>query len=151
MEMKPGRRPTDRHVRRLATQRASTYIRPIETIQPGTPVVLWCRVSSGPQDANGNNDDQKADLGAAVEARGGNVVGVRAYAGKASEAVAALYNAANEADRAGAVLLAESTSRFARHPRYHPKLRPRLVPGLQELSDLRWVCGDVPLVTLLDT
>jgi len=150
MMRKRGIRRPNRHVRRLASGQASTYIRPIDAIGPGDSVVLWCRVSSGPQDANGNNADQEAELRAAVRARGGTVVDVRTYAGTAGSADAQLYRAANAASRANAVLLAESTSRFARHPEYHPKRRPHLRAGFTQLHDLRWVCGDVTLVTLHD-
>ena len=150
MQRRRGRRPTSRHARRLAANRPSTYIRPLDAIRPDDKVVVWCRVSSGPQDTNGNNDDQEAELRAAVEARGGTVVRVEHFAGRASEADAPLYRAANRAGQAGAVLLAESTSRFTRHPKYHPRRRPHLVAGASELRGLRWVCGDVTLVTLHD-
>ena len=143
-----------RGVRRPKRQRThvtpSTYIQTFETIRPGTLVVLWCRVSSDLQNVSGNNDDQEADLRAAVEARGGAVVAVVTYAGPVVDADAALYRAANVAAQAGAVLLAETTSRFIRHHDYHPKLRPHLTPTANGLRDLRWLCGDVPLVTLLD-
>lgn len=132
------------------SQSPSTIINRIETIRPGTLVVLWCRVSSGLQNVSGNNADQEADLRAAVEARGGIIVDLVAHAGRIVDAEAVLYRAANLAAQHGAVLLAESTSRFIRHPRYHPKLRPHLMPTSVGLLELRWVCGDVPLVTLLD-
>lgn len=146
MQRKRGmRRP-----RRLREyDRPSKYINDIETIRPGTPVVLWCRVSSGPQDATGNNANQEAELRTAVAARGGTLAGVVAHAGRIANADTALFRAAHIAARHGAVLLAESTSRFIRHPRYHPKLRPNLMPTGVGLRELRWVCGDVPLVTLL--
>jgi len=148
MKRKRGIRSTDRHSRRLAANRPSTYIRPFSTIHPSSKVVLWCRVSSGLQNTNGNNNDQEAELRAAVQARGGIVVGVESFAGRFYDADAWLYKAANHAAKAGAVLLAESTSRFARHPNYHPKLRPHLVAGAIELRNLQWVCGNVTLVTL---
>ena len=128
----------------------SIYIRSFGAIQPGDKVVLWLRVSSGLQNASGSNTDQKVELRAVVEARGATVVAVVRFTGPAKEAEADLFEASKSAAEAGAMLLAESTSRFARHPNYHPKHRPHLVPGLQELSDLSWVCGDVPLVTLHD-
>lgn len=130
--------------------RPSTYIHGIETIRSGTPVVLWCRVSSGPQDTTGNNANQAAELRAAVASRGGTLVGVVAHAGRIADADTALFRAANIAVRHGAVLLAESTSRFIRHHRYHPKLRPHFMPTGVGLRELRWVCGDVLLVTLLN-
>ena len=115
--------------------------------------MLWCRVSSGLQNSHGNNDDQEAKLRAAVEDRGGIVVGVIPYVGNASDAevkvLEALYNAANAASRADAVLLAESTSRLARSWQYHPKKLPNSIVGIKELRGLRFVCGDVTLVTLL--
>ncbi len=149
MQRKRGiRRPRRQHKSNLP----STYIHDIETIQPGTKVVIWCRVSKCQQKSRGNNADQETDLHTAVEARGGTVVDVVLWVGRASNgnADAGLYDAANRAARAGAVLLAESTSRYARHPRYHSQHRPHLVAGMIALRDLRWVCGDVMLVTLLD-
>ncbi len=143
-----------RGMRRSRSQRKahcpSTYIQSMDEIKPGTKVWLWCRVSSGLQDANGNNADQEVELLTAVEGLGGIVVGVTAHAGKVSEAEAQLCKVANMASRSDAVLLAESTSRFVRHPNYHPKLRPHLVAGANILRDLCWVCGDVTLVTMLD-
>lgn len=148
--MKPrkrrARRP-DRH-ERLATGRPGTYIDDISAITAATLVWLWCRVSTKWQAERGNLEDQEAALRAAVADFGGTVVGVTRYTGRAWEAEAALYKAATCAARAGAVLLAESTSRFARHPDYHPKLRPHLVAGEDELRNLRFVCGEVTLVTM---
>ena len=147
MQRKRGRR---RSRRQRKQYRPSTYINNIYTIQPGTPVVLWCRVSSGAQSATGNNADQEAVLRAAVESRGGTVVGVVAHAGRIADADDVLCRATNLAAQNGAVLLAESTSRFIRHPHYHQNLRPHLMPTAVGLRDLRWLCGDVVLVTLLD-
>lgn len=142
-----------RGIRRSRGQRkahlASTYIQSIETITPGTPVLLVCRVSHGGQNATGNNGDQEAAMRLAVEKRGGNVIGVEAFVGRAPDAEAWLYGVANKAARAGAVLLAESTSRFTRPHRYLPKHRPHLVAGANELRNLRLICGAVPLVTVL--
>lgn len=150
MKQKRGQRTANRHDSRLAACRPSTYIQPIEAIQPGTNFVLWCRVSSPAQKLNGNNDDQEAELRRAVEARGGIVVGVRKYVGVAWKAESELYDVANEASRCGAVLLAESTSRFARHIDYDPKRRPHLIAGTSALYNLCCVCGNVTLVTLHD-
>ncbi len=105
--------------------RPSTWINSIEEIRPGSFVLLWCRVSSGLQCATGNNADKEAELRAATMARGGVAIEVVAHAGRIADG--ALCRVAALAARHGAVLLAESTSRF-----------------------IRWVCGDVPLVTLLD-
>jgi DNA invertase Pin-like site-specific DNA recombinase len=139
------RRPRGQHPSNLP----STYIHPIEAITPGMKVILVCRVSSGFQSSKGNNDDQEAVLRAALKARGATVEGVKRLVGRAWEVQAELYEAANEASQIDAVLLAESTNRLVRPPRYHPKDRPYLVAGANELCDLPWVCGDVKLVTLL--
>lgn len=150
VKQKRGQRPANRHDRRFAACRPSTYIQPIEAIQPGTNFVLWCRVSTRTQNSNGNNDNQEAELRRAVEACGGTVVGVRKYVGVARKAERELYAAANETSQCGAVLLAESTSRFARHIDYDPKHRPHLVAGTSALYNLCCVCGNVTLVTLHD-
>lgn len=146
MNLKRGVR---RHRGQHPSDLASSQIYPIEAIKPEMKVLLVCRVSDGFQNSKGNNADQEAALRAAVKARGAIVVGVKHIVGRAWEVHAGLYEAANEAIRLGAVMLAESTSRFARPPRFHPKDRPYLVAGANELRDLRWACGDVKLVTLL--
>ena len=128
---------------------ASAYIQWIEKTASGTPLFLLCRVSSDSQNANGNNADQEAGLRTAAEKHGLIVLGVEAYSGRAADAEAWLYGVANKAARAGAALLAESTSRFTRPHRYHPKHRPHLVAGANELRNLPWICGAVPLVTVL--
>lgn len=136
--------------RQCKAHKPSTYIQPIEAIQAGTNFVLWCRVSSPAQKLNGNNDDQEAELRNAIKACGGTVVDVKTCNRAAWKAEKELYAAANEARQHNAVLLAESTSRFTRPCRYNPKFRPYLVAGASQLRDLRWVCGDVTLVTLCD-
>lgn len=147
--MKRRRRGVRRPRRQRKVDHPSTYIRHIdEVVKHGTRVVLWCRVSSRLQNANKNNADQEAELREAVEKRGGTVVDTVPHEGRVVDADAELYQAANLAARKGAVLLAESTSRFARHPHYLPKVRPHLTPTATGLRDLRWVCGEVSLVTL---
>lgn len=128
--------------------RASSHIQWIESIIPGTKVVLWCRVSGRLQKARGNNADQERALRAEAKKRGLEIVGVRSYVGNTANAEAELYHAANLAANAGAILLAESSSRFARNPNFTPP-RPHLVAGFMEWADLRWVCGGITLVTLL--
>ena len=128
--------------------RASSVITSFADVPPGTPVVLWCRVSSGPQAANGNNADQEAELRAAAAARGCPVVAVRTHDGRATDAEAKLYDAARTAAAAGAVLLAEGTSRFVRSPNFHPSSRPNATPAAPHLRNLKPACGDVPLATL---
>lgn len=154
MNQKRGRRPANRHDRSNAAQQPSTYIRPFK-INPGDKVWLWCRVSTGRQNATGNNDDQEAELRDKVKAHGGIVVGVTPFVGKASDGVtlsadadAWLYRAANCAAKFGAVLLAESPSRFARHLDYNPKEPRPCNVGFCALRNLHLVCGDVALMTL---
>lgn len=151
-QRKRGIRRLDRHTRRLAMNRPSTYINDMSTITVGTPVWIWCRVSSSVQNAKGNNADQEAELRAAVEARGGTVAGATTYVGVAygTKYEAKLYKAATCAAHAGAVLLAESTSRFTRHPDYNPKDPKPRMPGEDELRNLRFLGGDVTLVTMHD-
>ncbi|RYD88392.1 MAG: hypothetical protein EOP50_19180, partial [Sphingobacteriales bacterium] len=115
MNQRRGERPANRHASRLAADQPSTYIRSIDSIQPGDKVSLWCRVSTDDQYANGNLADQEAELRTAIRARGGIVTSAETRAGSAHDAEAWLYRAANRAAREGAVLLAESISRFARH------------------------------------
>ena len=76
MNRRRGIRQPNRNEPLFARCRASTYIRPIEAIQPGDKVWLWCRVSKGQQNASGNNKDQEAALRADVKKQGGIVVGL---------------------------------------------------------------------------
>jgi len=152
-----GLRPANRHDLRMAhygllgdLKSPSDYIKPFRSIRAGDRVWLWVRVSSVLQYANGNHLDQEAYLRKVVDAVGAYVAGVTHFTGRASEADESLEEAADRAAAAGAVLLAESTSRFARHPSYHSKRHPNLIAGPRELRHLRYICGDTLLVTWLN-
>ncbi len=147
--MKRGRRPKDRHVRRLRRGVASTCIRDFDEIQPGDKVVLCCRVSWCDQRRNGNDADQAADLENRVVRRGAEVVGVVRHVGRGDRPWLWLLEAAVTANEHGAKLVAESTSRFIRHPEYHSSQRPQLQPRAADLEWLRFCTQGVTLTTVL--
>lgn len=162
-ERKRGYRDPDRHLYLRAMNRASTYIHGIEAIKPGMRVWLWCRVSTKKQFKKGNHLNQESAMRAAVQERGGEVVGCTHCDKSCNEpwdvAEARLYQASLEAERAGAVLLAAVTSRYVRHPDFKSRDKDgfyedwkasELKAGHEELSGLSWVCGPVVLLTLLD-
>jgi len=145
---KRGHRRPGRNAWLFDQGRPSTYVKPITALLPGGKALIWCRVSTTRQAPN--LADQERILREAVAARGAVVVGTVAHVGPATRAAAALYKATRQAERVGAALLAESVSRFARHPEYDPKRRPDVAPGTTALRDLAQVTGGVPLVTLHD-
>lgn len=142
--------------RALERGKASNYIRPIEAIQPGDRVVLWCRVSTRwQQERKGNLDDQEANLRRVAEERGATVVDVARHvvSGCANEdeyhdLLDRLADAAELATQHGAKLLAENTSRLIRHPSYdsNPTAQAREL----DLRELRRATEGVVLVTHLD-
>jgi hypothetical protein len=127
----------------------SRYIRSFDAIQRGDKVILCCRVSGWTQDHHGNLDDMEASLRESAEARGAIVVDTVRHVGSGSDPYW-LFQAARKARETRAKLLAESTNRFIRHPRYHSKERPDLQA---RDCDLRWLASTtsgVELVTVLD-
>jgi len=142
------KRGTRRPRNQREAHRPDNYLGHIdEIITAGTLVVLWCRVSTEQQ--RYHLVGQEVDLRAAAENRGGTVVAVVQCVSNATRALPKLCEAARLAEEHQAVILAESTSRYARPRRYHPGLRPRLTAGIVELSDVRWVSMGVKLATLV--
>ena len=137
--------------RRRAEHRgtASDFIsRCIDVIVPGTLVVLCCRVSRDKQNRDGNLDDQERYLRQTLEAMGAVVVAVVRHVGPGTD-LGWLARAAKLAKKHGAVLVAESTSRFCRHPGYHSSEWPDAQARESDLEDLPYFTEGVPLATLL--
>ena len=127
--------------------RASDYIGRL-TIQPGDKFIVCARASSGPQDAKNNTADQLAWLQQTVAERGGEVIRVVQHVGSGTDPLW-LRQAAEQALTDGAILLAESTDRFIRHPAYHSKLNPNAQAGRREFTKLRRATMGAKLMTYL--
>jgi hypothetical protein len=134
--------------RRLLPGTASDFIGHIDEIQPGDGVVICCRVSTRQQDRRGNLADQETNLRRIVSELGAIVLHVVKHVGSGTEPVW-LIPAARLAKAAGAVLLAESTSRFIRHPGYHSSNWPTARARNYDLEDLQSWTDGVQLITVL--
>ena len=141
-----GKRPTVD--RRLLHGKASNYINSIDEIQPGDSVVLACRVSGDPQRRAGNLADSKTDLRRVAETLGARVAHVVQRVGEGDDPFW-LARAAELAERHGAKLLAETTSRFMRHLNHHSREWPSAQARDIDLRWLRFVTKGVVLVTVL--
>jgi hypothetical protein len=120
-------------------------------VRPGDKVVLWVRVSGRAQRRRGNLKDGESFLRAQVAKCQGGVVAVVTHVGAGWEpaCLARLSKAAVIARQHGAILLAETTDRFVRHPSYHSKLRSHLQASDVDVEELLFAVGDVPLMTFL--
>ena len=125
---------------------ASQYIAHIENLDPG-PVVLYVRVSRRHQDCH--LEDQQADLTRKSERRGHDVIGLfKETASGWADYRTMLQLAVLEADRAGAVVVAESVDRFIRHPEFNPKTNPEVLPTVFDFERLMADAANVKLATL---
>lgn len=140
-----GQRVTAR--RRLEHRgRASDYISPIETMQPGDRVMLCCRVTTQGQEAN--LKDQEANLRSVAVGCGAKVVEVFTHVGTGYD-TDWLWRAAEAARKHGAKLLAESANRLIRHPCYDSKSWPDAQARESDLWELRQATEGITLVTHL--
>lgn len=134
-------------LQRSACGKASLYIRPFK-VRPGDRFVLCCRVSTRRQDHQGNPRDQERNLRREVEPRLGAVIEVITHVGSGWDPQW-LTNATAVAVQHGATLLAESTDRFLRSPRYHSSKRPDELPTEEDFERLLFWADDAPLMTFL--
>ncbi len=121
-------------------------------IREGDKVILVLRVSSCVQHRSKNLRDQERRLRQAVKKAGGVVIGV-VHPGKGfgpGYETDWLWKHAIRAQRTGAILLAESTSRFVRNRFYHSEHRPELRATDSNLRMLRIDTLGVRLMTLID-
>lgn len=121
-------------------------------ICPGDHVLLFGRVSSGPQETNGNLADQIKFLSEFVQDQSAIIVGTveiqhSGWANYGSRGW--LLDAVILAIQSHAKILAESTDRFVRHPHYHSSLRPNLQAPDYDLQDLAMWTSGVLLHTFL--
>lgn len=134
------------------TAKASDFLADLPALlesQPGLRVVLYCRKSSYErQQRRRNLAEQASDLREEAERLGANVLAIFRcwecsyeldYAVDRSTLVAA----AEFARRHRAVLVAETTDRFLRHPEINR------LPTVSQYEKLRRITGDVALATLV--
>lgn len=126
--------------------KASDYIRPIDELRPGQPVVLVCRESGWKQHRNGNLLDQLIRVRNEVESRGGVVVYEHSYIGSGWDPD--IGSAVIEADKHGAVLVAETVDRLMRPTDYHSVHNPNAVLRDRDLRMLRHLTWGLPLMTI---
>jgi hypothetical protein len=129
-------------------------------IGPGTPVVLYCRVSGRAQDDSGTLDRDERFLRAFVAERGAVVVGVAALVASGFDpdspvrrnrpARDNLGRAACLARAVNGVVLAAETDRFVRHPGYHSAEWFDAQARESDLDELERAAGGAVLATVLD-
>jgi len=139
-------RYSDWRIKALRTAaKASHYIAHIYNLNPCL-VVLFIRVS-GPGQRE-HLAHVEALLRWELERRGFEVVGVfKEIVTGSSDDRRTLERAILEADRLGAVLVAESADRFLRHPEFHPIHHPDLLPTVFDFERLMADVGNVQLAT----
>jgi DNA invertase Pin-like site-specific DNA recombinase len=135
--------------RRLLPGKASDFIRHIDELRPGDRVVLCCRVSHCNQDQNGNLDNQERHLRLLLESKGVVIVDAVKVTVSGTDP-SWILNAVLNSMKEKVFLVAESTSRFVRHPAFHSQEAPDLQARRSDLEDLREWSLDVPLFTALD-
>jgi hypothetical protein len=140
------RRICDCEYRRYQRGQASKIIHHASELKPGQKAVLWCRVSGCEQNRQGNLDDNEAKLTELSKDLRTEVVGVIRYVGSGTDPIC-LVNAVDLAKKLGAVLLAESTDRFIRHPAYHSKENPNAQAREPDLEELQYWTQGVELYT----
>lgn len=146
------RKPVSALARLLRAGIAANYICRF-IIRPGNKVVILCRVSSHQQGRTGNLYAQEVKLREAVESCGGVVITVirHEWSGHGFDWSWKLTQAAREADKHGAILLAAATNRFIRNRHFHSK-SPRFCKAQAQEHDLRELqqaTFGVPLMTFL--
>jgi len=142
----PSRRRTAVR-RRQRPGKASLFIQEFD-IQKGDKVVVAVRVSTRQQQHRQNLIDQEMFLRQQVARAGGVVVGVVAKAISGFDPWW-LARAAVLAKKHNAVIVAESTDRFIRHPGYHSCRWPDAQARPGDLQDLQQVTDGVRLMTFL--
>ncbi len=128
--------------------KASDYIAHIDDLEPGL-VVPYGRVSRRQQQRKGKLNHQIADLTSELERRGHDVTdGFKETASGWADDRTTLQLAILEAERVGAVVMAESADRFIRHPEFNPKTNPDILPTVYEFERLMIEAANVQLATL---
>lgn len=130
--------------------KASDYMtQAARVIAPGDKVILCCRVSKHTQRRRGNLKDQERGLRKEAEALGAEVIDVVHHEGSGWVG-GWLLELRPRAIQRGAMLLAETPSRFVRHLDYHSKRRPKAQATEDDLRCLAaWTRG-LSLLTVVD-
>lgn len=128
---------------------ASNYILSLSEMVQGDRVVICCRVSGRVQKWKRSLDKQERNLRQIVKKRGGIVVGVVSYQGSGIDP-SWLLEAARLARKHRAILLAESTDRFIRHPSFNTDYWPTAQAREADLWNLESWSPGVLLMTVLD-
>ena len=133
--------------------RASDYIHHLPDVlatAPDVPIVLWPRCSGRVQDHKGNLDEQEANLRREIERLCGRVIATfrRVGSGWMHEGHwSSLEAAADYAREHGAILVAESTSRFIRSVDW-TTTNQQARPTVQEFEQMAQACHGVLLATI---
>lgn len=130
---------------------ASTVIRHLPELlaeRPGLRVVDCCRVSEYQQGHRGQLAGQVSDLQQQVEQLGANVIDCVKHVGPGWDP-GWLYRALKIARATGAVLVAETTSRFIRSGYFHSSRLPNAQATQADLDYLRFLTDGVALATVL--
>ena len=133
--------------RRLVRGNAGNYIKH-NVIRSGDTVVLACRVSGHTQHRGRNDANQRDGLREKVERLGGEIVGVVCVEAAGFDPCW-IRPAVIIARQHGAIIVAESTDRFVRHPAFHSKKAWRLQARECDLQELALFADGVTLVTIL--
>jgi hypothetical protein len=130
---------------------ANEYISQIDDVWcPGVKAVLYCRVSARSQDRKGNLDDQQAYLERELTQLGFEIVAVkREIASGWKEDRESLIEAATEAVKLGAILVAASTDPFLRSDDFKSDTAPGALPEEADYQELARATLGVTLATVL--
>jgi DNA invertase Pin-like site-specific DNA recombinase len=135
------------------------YLRRYHKKHPDLAVVLYIRVSSGPQEDKGNLDTYEWKLRRVCGKRGISVVEVYRETGSGwvldenrHRLIAAVEHDRRHEAETGVhtAVLAPCTDRFVRNMLYHSRTNPDATPTKAELCMLRNLTGGVPLLTYLN-
>ena len=155
--MKPNKTPSNtprRANRRVRYEKGdASQVITHQGIYPGDRVLLFGRVSSGPQERNGNLADQIKFLANFAQEQSAIVIGtieIQHSGWAVYGSCEWLLDAVIWAIQSDAKILAESTDRYRRHPHYHSKLRPDLQAPDHDLQDLAMWTNGASLHTFLD-
>lgn len=126
---------------------ASQYISPVDSLTGPLSAVLWCRVSGREQQRTSKLDRQVENLIAEAERRGITVVDVIRHVGSGTDPTW-LVRASILAKEHGAIILAECTDRFVRHPGFMDTNQDAQARDF-DLEDLARAADGVTLATIL--
>lgn len=129
--------------------RPSAVVKKLEVV-PGQEYIAISRVSSRQQKLNGDLDDQDWYVTKHITDRGGKVIDHVKHLGKGPN-LEWLKEASNIALNRRAILVAESTDRYVRHPdAYQGRKNQRLLPRTEDIERLRKMLNGAKATTILN-